>query len=682
VAPPRPWTESELATLAELAETFVRGGAVRRAGLAADALLASADPEQVGQLRLVLRLMESRAANLVLNRRPTTFRDLSPTDREAYLLGWGHSPLAMRRAAFTAFRTLLTFLAYADPGTSSTGNPLLAALGYELDDPPVATDLTPVRAVDLPPADGDQVELVADVVVVGSGAGGGVVAAELARAGRSVVVLEAGRLVDEATMPRDELAAYDELYLNHGLLTTWDGSVTILAGGTVGGGTTVNWMTCIDAPEDIRQEWLTEHGVDGVVGGEWDADRAAIEAELGVAESVVVPPKDEAILRGAAALGWEAGRTRRDATGCGDCGRCTFGCPRGTKQSGLRAHLAMAVAAGARLVERASVSSILIEGGRCVGVVAELDPAEAPGGAAPGATPPSPTPAAPRRLVVRAAQVVLAAGGLRTPTILEASGLTHPGIGRGLRIHPVPLIAAVFEAPIDMWRGTLQAARSLEFGRDEDDHRRYAIESAPGHPGLIALALPWQGTDEHAALIRQARFIAPFIAVTRDGGQGRVRLTKSGRVRIDYQLDAAGIATMRHALVSMANLARAAGARRIVAVGSRPRWHGAGAGGGGDEARAFTVFEDALRAFDFSPNRGSVFSAHQMGSARLGADPTTHPVDPRGRVRAGSGPTANDSVRGLYVADSSLFPTALGVNPMIAVMTLARRVARTVLSEG
>jgi len=679
----RPWTDAELATLAELAETFVRGGAVRRAGLAADALTAAADPEQIAQLRLVLRIFESRAANLALTGRAARFRDLSPADRERYLLGWGTSSLALKRSAFTAYRTLLTFLAYADPGPSGSsggGNPLLAAIDYRPDDPPVTTRLTTVRATELPPQAGEETVLDADVVIVGSGAAGGVVAAELAQAGRSVVVLEAGRLFDEARMPRDELAAYDGLYLNHGLLTTWDGSVTILAGGAVGGGTTVNWMTCIDVPADVRAEWAREHGVDGIDGAEWDGDRSAIEAELGVAESVVVPPKDEAILRGAERLGWEAAKTRRDATDCGDCGRCPFGCVRGTKQSGLRAHLATAVGAGARLVAGAAVSSLIVEGGRAVGVVAEVVSGDGePDAAAVGASS--------RRLVVRASQVVLAAGALRTPTILEASGLSHSGIGQGLRIHPVPLIAGLFDEPIDMWRGTLQAARSLEFNQDDDEHRRYAIESAPGHPGLMAFALPWEGTDAHAGLMLEARHVAPLIAITRDGGQGRVRLTKSRRVRIDYQLDAAGIATLRHALVSMANLARAAGASRIIAVGARPRWHDTRSGQSTDESRRFTVYEDALRAFDFAPNRGSVFSAHQMGTARLGGDARTHPVDPRGHVRStaggsGAGGGTGDLVTGLYVADGSLFPTGIGVNPMIGVMTLAKRVARTVLAEG
>jgi choline dehydrogenase-like flavoprotein len=334
-------------------------------------------------------------------------------------------------------------------------------------------------------------------------------------------------------------------------------------------------------------------------------------------------------------------------------------------------------------VERATATQVLVESGRVTGVAADVRPPDPLAGADPGRATAAPAPG--RRLVVRAPRVVLAAGALRTPTILEASGLAGSGTGQGLRIHPVSLIAGLFEEPVDMWRGTLQAARSLEFATDDVDHRRYAIESAPGHPGLIALALPWEGTDAHAALMARIRHVAPLIAITRDGGQGRVRLTKARRVRIDYELDASGIATLRHALVSTANLARAAGARQVVAVGTPPRWHDARPSLTVDESRAFKVFEEALRVFNFNSNRGSVFSAHQMGTARLGGDARTHPVDPRGRVRAtygGSAGRPGEIVGGLYVADGSLFPTGIGVNPMLGVMTLARRVARTVVAES
>ena len=173
--------------------------------------------------------------------------------------------------------------------------------------------------------------------------------------------------------------------------------------------------------------------------------------------------------------------------------------------------------------------------------------------------------------------------------------------------------------------------------------------------------------------------LSPLIAVTRDGGEGRARLTKSGGVRLDYALDATGVATLRHALVSMARLIRAAGAGDIVAVGSPPAWYRSDVPGSGDPGRRFAAFEAALGAFDFAPNRGGVFSAHQMGSVRMGADPRTHPCDADGSVRASD--RDDRAVPGLYVGDGSLFPTGIGVNPMITVMALARRVARRILAE-
>jgi choline dehydrogenase-like flavoprotein len=670
----RAWTDEEVATLAELAETFVRGDAHRRARLTIEALERAADPAQVDQFRLVLRAVQSGVVNTALARTARPFRAMSPASRERYLLTWAHSPIAQRRSAFHGLRKLLTFLAYADPGVDSP-NPRLAAIGYEPDAPPVTDERTSVHPTRPPFEVGSPDEpmvMDADAVVVGSGAGGGVIAAALAEAGRSVVALEAGPFVDEASMPTDELDAYGRLYLNYGLLATWDSSLTMLAGSAVGGGTLVNWMTSLPAPDWVREDWWRDHGIDGLTGGEWEADVAAIESEVAVSESVLIPPKDAAILRGAAALGWEAGPTRRNATGCGDCGSCPFGCRRGSKRSGMRAHLAAAHAKGARIVPRTRATRVIVEDGRAVGVEANAlwtDP-----------TTGEPTEdTRTRRLVVRAPVVVAAAGALRTPALLAGSGIDHPAIGQHLRLHPVPLVAGLYPEPVDMWRGTMQAARSIQFLRPDDGSNGYVIESAPGHPGLMALGLPWEGTDDHAELMARARHIVPLVAVTRDGGEGRTTLTKAGRVRIDYRLDGGGIATMRHALVSMARLALAAGAVEIVATGARPARYGSLGDRAGGEAAAFARFEAELAAFDFRPNRGGVFSAHQMGSVRMGATPRDHPSDPRGRLRrSGRGDAV---VGGLYVGDGSLFPTGIGVNPMITIMALARRVARTIVAE-
>ena len=671
--PPGGWTGRELETLAALAETFVSGDGERRASLAAEAFVRAADPEQVAQIRLVLGLIERPLVNLALGGGLRRFGDMTPDEREAYLLKWAGSRLGLRRSAFGAFRKVLTFLAYADPGPDGS-NPRHARIGYVPDERPITPDPTPIRPTLVAGADGSagHITLEADAVVVGSGAGGGVVADALAAAGTSVVVLEAGPFVDERTMPTNEMEAFGQLYLNYGLLSTWDGSITMLSGSGVGGGTLVNWMTCIAAPEGVRDEWSREHGLTGVSDLAWKLDLAAIESELGVTDTAVIGPKDQAILRGAAALGWEAAPTRRNATDCGECGSCPFGCTRGTKRSGIRMHLARAHAVGTRIVPRVRVTRVLMEGGRAVGVTGNAlvtDPAtglplDRPGGSGEPLI---------RPLTVHAPIVVLAAGALRTPAILQATGLEHPSIGRHLRLHPVPVVAGLFADPIDMWRGTMQAARSLEFGDDAPGRNRYVIESAPGHPGLLALALPWDGSGGHADTMAMIRHLAPFIAVTKDGGEGRATLTRAGRVRLDYHLDATGVATLRHALVSLARLARAAGATQTLAAGTPAAWFGRDAG-------TFEQYEARLAAFDFRPNHGAVFSAHQMGSVRMGADPADHPVDPGGRVRSGG--LGDDVVAGLYVADGSLFPTGIGVNPMVTVMVLARQVSRTILAEA
>ena len=267
--------------------------------------------------------MESRAVNLALGGPPdAALRDVASRRGSATCCRGPRSRLALRRSAFQALRKLLTFLAYAEPGADGARtrcSPRSATSRTGRRSRPTSTPIAPLA---LPGATRTAVRgrssLDADVVVVGSGAGGGVVAAELAAAGRSVVVLEAGPFVDEVDAADATSSTRSTgCTWTTASSSTWDGSVTILAGSAVGGGTLVNWMTTHRRPGGRpRRVGRATTGLEGVEdGAAWSEDVAAVEADLGVAESTRIPPKDAILLRGARALGWEAAPTRRDADG-------------------------------------------------------------------------------------------------------------------------------------------------------------------------------------------------------------------------------------------------------------------------------------------------------------------------------------------------------------------------------
>ena len=360
-----------------------------------------------------------------------------------------------------------------------------------------------------------------------------------------------------------------------------------------------------------------------------------------------MPPKDQLILDGAAALGWDAAPTQRNASDCGDCGACGFGCRRGAKRSGQRLHLAMAAGNGARLLTGARVERVDVKDGKAAGVSGQVRG---------------------RPFRVSARTVVLAAGAIRTPALLLSSGLNHPAIGANLHLHPTAVITALMSTPIEIWRGTTQGARSLELA-----DRGVVIESAPAHPGLVAVALPWRGRTQIAQLMSEFGHSAPLIGITRDRDAGRVRLTRAGRPRIDYRISSHDATTARSGLLAMARIARAGGAIRVTALGTPGASVEIDAG-----ERAFNRFLDRLAAFDFGPTAPRCSRPTRWARCAPDRIARTSASDPHGRVRS----DANGGlVGGLYVGDASLFPTAVGVNPMVSVMLMAARVAEAIASS-
>jgi choline dehydrogenase-like flavoprotein len=664
-----PWSEPDLAILAAVFDTLVPGDddrGMRRARLAAETISATTDPGEVRLLRLALRSLGWPIANLLLTGRWGRFSRVAHADRERILLRWATHPLARLRTAYQVVSRLGKFLAYADAGDDPEApeNRHWQRIGYRLPEP---AEAPPERVQPLAVDREGSAPLVldADAVVVGSGAGGGVIAARLAAAGRSVLVVEAGIHLPEREMRGLEGPAFRDLYLDRGTTATSDLSIMILAGGALGGGTTINWTTSIEPPPALRSRWATEHGLEGFDGAQTDTDLARLRDELGLRAPTVIPAKDQALLDGAATLGWEAAPTERNAGPCTDCGACGFGCRRGAKRGATVAHLASAARDGARILVEAPVEAVSVRNGRAVGVVGWL---RVDGVAV-------------RPFEIHAPVVVMAAGALRTPLVLEASGISHLALGRNLHLHPTVAVVGEFETPVEAWAGPTQAARSLQFlsgGPAAADHpgpahRGFVIESAPAHPGLIASALPWEGGQAAMDWMGRARHLAPLIGLLSEAGSGRVAQGPRGYPRITYQLAPADAGTARRALIEMSRMSRAAGARQVTALGTPPaRW------AADDGAGSFDRYLSRVSRVSTAANRISLFSAHQLGSARAGGDPRTAPVDPEGGVRRDAG---GSPVGGLYVGDGSLFPTASVVNPMLTVMALAERTARTILAD-
>ena len=365
------------------------------------------------QLLGVLRALDSRAGALLLTGRPAPLPGASAAAAEAVVRRWagGRLPLQRRLAAAVGPVALLAAYAWPGPARDATGYP--GPLGPA---PDVPRRLEPLRP------QGEE-ELACDVVVVGSGAGGGVVAAGLARAGLNVVVLEKGGYAAERDFTHQEGDAYRDLYLYAMTLTTDDLGCRIIAGSTLGGGTVVNYSTSFVPPPAVLAEWAEVSGVEAFASGEVAAAGAAVADRVGVTEGQSRPGvRDQLLERGLEKLGWHAGPLPRNVRGCpqdAGCGWCGFGCRVGAKQSTLVTYLEEAAAAGARLVVGADARRVLTAGGRAIGVEART------GGG--------------HRLVVRAQAVVAAAGAIETPALLLRSGLgpgrPSPAPAPGHRCH-------------------------------------------------------------------------------------------------------------------------------------------------------------------------------------------------------------------------------------------------------
>lgn len=541
---------------------------------------------------------------------------LSQRRREAILRGWRDSPAPLMRTGFQALRKAALAFAYMLPGRWDE-------IGYPGPRGPVPEAPAPRLR---PLAAREGLELACDVCVVGSGAGGAVAAAVLAQAGLDVVVLEAGAYWSERDFDGAERTAFRRLYLGGGAAATDDQGVSLVAGRCLGGGTLVNYTTSFRTPDDVLEEW---EGV-GFPARDLRESLDAVCERLRVNTDHNRPSaRDELMRRGLERLGWHVDAMPRNVVGCEQgvlCGSCGYGCPLGAKQSTLRTWLEDAAAAGATIVTGARARRVLVEGGRAVGVEA--------GG-----------------VRVRARAVVAAAGALETPALLLRSGLRSPNLGRHLRLHPATGVFGVFDEPVRPWEGTLQALYSDELRRLDGGYG-VKLETIPAHPALLSSAFPWEGAAEHRRLMAQFPHTSLIAVIPRDSGSGRVRMGRDGNAIVTYSLGADDARRLGRGIDGAGRVLAAAGARELFTAHARhQRW------------------SDGFPpdAFRFGPGRGSLYSFHLMGSARMGSSPATSAARPTGETW---------EVENLVVADGSAFPTASGVNPMVTIEAVAHLNAR------
>lgn len=609
-------------------------------------------PDQRDDFHRLLRTVESPVLNLLLTGRPARFSRLSAEARERYLLSWAHSRLGVKRQGFHAIKRLTEFVFYAKLADGKT-NPNWPAIGY---DGPDDADRAGYRHPDglriVPVVPTAETTLEADVCVVGSGAGGAAIAAALAHAGHSVVVLEAGPYRTPDNFTQREADGYESMFQGHGVLTSEDLAFGILAGQTAGGSTTINWMTCLRPPRWALAEWEHFGGMEGLRTPAFDALLDEVWSRLHVtADESQVNPCNGALRRGSEALGYREGTDyeviRRNAVECRSrCDFCFFGCIYNAKQSTLVTYLPDAYRAGARFLFDTKADHVTIEGGAARGVEATYR-----GG---GREVP---------VHVKARAVVAAGSALQTPALLLRSGLRSAGVGLGLRFHPTTAVFSYFSEPIRYWKGPNQTIVVRKF-QDLDDHHGPWIEVAPAHPGLTALAHPWPGGRAHKDNMRKFAYAGNAIVLVRDWAEGRVRIDARGEPVFDYRMDSRDRRNMVRGLQEAARIERAAGALRIATLHLRDV--SVGDGHAPIPESDFDGFLEAIARAGVRPNELALFTAHPTGSARAGFDPKTSAAKPTGECH---------EVQGLWIGDGSIFPTAPGVNPMVSIMAVALRTA-------
>jgi choline dehydrogenase-like flavoprotein len=492
-------------------------------------------------------------------------------------------------------------------------------------------------------------QLDADVAIVGTGAGGGTAAEILSRAGLRVVLIEEGPLKSSRDFHMLESQAYPQLYQESAARKTKDKAINILQGRCVGGSTTVNWTSSFRTPPATLGYWQKTYGLNDYTVDALEPWFAAMERRLGIARWAVPPNENNAALqRGAAKLQIPTGTVHRNVRGCWNLGYCGMGCPTNAKQSMLVTTIPSALWRGAVLVSGARAQRFSLAGDAITGL--SCTALDALG-----------VEARPYTITVNARHYVAAAGAIGSPALLMRSSVPDPGgaLGKRTFLHPVSVSAATMPHRVAGFSGAPQSIYSDHFLDTQplDGPIGFKLEVPPVHPVLAATTLCGFGPP-HAAQMANLPVTQVAIALMRDGFDdrsrgGAVELRSDGTPVLDYPISDYVWEGLRRALGVMAQIQFAAGATSVLPVHEDAVPYD-----------SWAAAEAAIGRLPMEILRARVVSAHVMGGCAMGTDPT-------GSVVRGDG--GHHQVRNLSVFDGSVFPTSLGANPQLSIYGIVAR---------
>ena len=492
-----------------------------------------------------------------------------------------------------------------------------------------------------------------DVVIVGSGAGGGTAAEMLTQAGLSVLMIEEGPFKSSSDFRMRERDAYPQLYQESAGRQTKDKGITILQGRAVGGSTTVNWTSSFRTPPATLKHWQKYWGLAEFTEAKLEPWFAKMEARLNIAPWPVAPNENNDILRrGCEKIGIPSAAIRRNVKDCWNLGYCGMGCPTNAKQSMLVTTIPDALDRGMTLIHSARVEKLASRYGHITSLVAHGLKVDDVG---------VNTVAGPHRIFVTAKHYVLAGGAINNPALMLRSKLPdpHATLGKRTFLHPSPVSAAIMDEKVEAYSGAPQTIYSDHF-LDTMPHAGplgFKLEAPPIHPILAGITLQGFGID-HAMWMKRLPHMHVAIALMRDGFHpqsvgGQVGIRNDGSALLDYPISDYLWDGIRHALLVMAEVQFAAQAKIVMPL------H--------EDAKPYRNWPDARRAIQSLPMqtlRTRVASAHVMGGCTMGADARTSVTRGDGR---------HHQVENLWVFDGSVFPTSIGANPQLSIYAMVAR---------